>query len=153
MNNRTVPTRRTRFIIVNQMRSIILGPFVLSFNNKCFFFKHIPEVVRVCAGHQCFQYRSNVCTISIETKSQHPKALIKEQQENSFGTVLCGWVRDPSVRDPSSPRKVCYLLVAFWVRVFRFVCSLSTGVLLGRTERLMASSGSLQGIKQHLFQE
>ena len=36
MNNHTVPTRRTRFIIVNQTRFIILGPFVLSFNNKCF---------------------------------------------------------------------------------------------------------------------
>ena len=71
------------------------------------FLNTFPEVVRVCAGHQCFQYRSNVCTISIKTKSQHPKALIKEQQtlENSFV-----WVGQGTL---PPPRKVCYLLVAF----------------------------------------
>ena len=36
------------------------------------------------------------------------------------------------------PRKICYLLVVCWVQVFGFVHLLSTGVPLGRTERLMA---------------
>ena len=70
-----------------------------------------------------------------------------EQQtsENSFV-----WVGQGTL---PPPRKVCYLLVACWVRVLRFVCLLGTRVSLGRTERLMASSGSLQGIKRYLFQE
>ena len=90
-------------------------------------------------------YRCNVCTISIETKGQHPKRANIEISENSF--VRVGWGTLPP------PRKVCYLLVACWVQVLRFICLLGTGVLLGHTERPMASSGSLQGIKRYLFQE
>ena len=47
--HRTVLTRRTRFIIVNQTRFIILSPFVLCFYNKCFL-NTFPEVVRVCVS-------------------------------------------------------------------------------------------------------
>ena len=90
-------------------------------------------------------YRRNVCTISIETKSQHAKRAKIEKSENSFCAGGLGTL--------PPPRKVCYLLVACWVRVLRFVCSLGTGVSLGRTERLMALSESLQGIKRYLFQE
>ena len=107
------------------------------------FLNTFPVVVRVCVSASIVSvlniYRRNVCKISIEMKSQHPKCANIEISENSF--VRVGWGTLPP------PRKVCYLLVACWVRVLRFVCSLGTGVSLGRTEMSMASSGSLQGFK------
>ena len=96
--HRTVLTRRTHFIIVSQTRFIILSPFVLCFYNKCFL-NTFPEVVCVCVSAPVISV-FNIAVMfvqRIETKSQHPKALIKEQQtlKNSF--VFCvGGSGDPS---------------------------------------------------------
>ena len=76
------------------------------------FLNTFPVVVRVCVSGSIVSvlniYRRNVCKISIEMKSQHLERANIEISENSFVRIGQGTL--------PPPRKVCYLLVACWVR-------------------------------------
>ena len=63
--------------------------------------------------------------------------------------MSAGWVGVPF---PAPHVEVCYLLVASWVQVFRFMVQLNVrvGIIRMHMERLMASVKSLQGTRKSL---